>query len=68
MDLTDRLRQWGAAHAQARSAERAAARHADAPAEQRSAEARKLRQEADRLHSEIYRSLGLPDSARKAGR
>jgi len=58
MDLTERLKAWGAAHARARAAEcsaRDAAREADAPRLQR--EAKSLREQADRLHHDIYRDL-----------
>jgi len=59
MDLTERLRAWGAAHAQARSAESAAREGCDGAASTSlRSEARALRDRADRLHREIYRSLG----------
>jgi hypothetical protein len=63
MDVTEQLRAWGAAHAQARSAECAAQQApttAHAPELQRQAKA--LRERANELHREIYRSLD-----RKAG-
>ena len=58
MDITEQLKAWGAAHAQARAAERAAGQGGpkgqDAQAQR---EARSLREHADRLHREIYGSL-----------
>jgi hypothetical protein len=58
MDITEQLKAWGAAHAQARAAERAAGEGGptgqDADAQR---EARSLRERADRLHRDIYRSL-----------
>jgi len=54
MDMTEQLKAWGAAHAQARNAE-SAARQGRSPDLQR--EARSLRDRADRLHREIYDSL-----------
>lgn len=57
MDITEQLKAWGAAHAQARAAERAAARsHTNQNADAQR-EARSLREHADRLHRDIYRSL-----------
>jgi hypothetical protein len=58
MDITEQLKAWGAAHAQARAAERAARKAGNTghPGEMHS-EARVLRERADRLHREIYRSL-----------
>lgn len=54
MELTEKLRLWGAAHAAARKAENAAR---SAPAGGTQEEARVLRERADRLHGEIYREL-----------
>lgn len=58
MDITEELKAWGAAHAQARAAERAAVEGGptgqDAEAQR---EARSLRERADRLHRDIYQSL-----------
>ena len=58
MDVTEQLRAWGAAHAQARAAERSAqqaGRTDDSRDLQRKAKA--LRERADRLHRDIYRNL-----------
>ncbi len=57
MDLTDKLRQWGAVHAQARIAEQAAQRRGDGSRELHQ-QARSLREEADRLHRTIYGEIG----------
>lgn len=56
--MTDQLRAWGVAHAQARRAEEAALQneHGDAAAALRR-QARALREHADRLHREVYRNL-----------
>lgn len=58
MDITEQLKAWGAAHAQARAAERAAGEKGstgqDAEVQR---EARSLRERADRLHRDIYCSL-----------
>jgi uncharacterized protein Yka (UPF0111/DUF47 family) len=65
MELTDDLRAWGAAHAQARAAESRAlqaGRTNDASDLQR--EAKSLREQADRLHRDIYRSLDRRTSDR----
>jgi hypothetical protein len=62
MDLTEQLRAWGAAHAQARSAEAAARQAAEADdAHDLQRQAKSLRDRADRLHHEIYHSLGRRD-------
>ena len=61
MDVTEQLRAWGAAHAQARRAEHAARQ--DGNAESAAAlrrQAKSLRERADRLHREVYLSLGRP--------
>ena len=55
MDMTEKLSTWGATHAAARDAERAAQRQGGSTAERLRAEARALRERADRLHSEILR-------------
>lgn len=57
MDMTDKLRQWGDVHAKARDAERAAARPGG-DARELDQQARRLREEADRLHRAIYGELG----------
>ena len=65
MDFTERLRAWGVAHAQARGAERAAGQQADAErSDTLRRQAQSLREQADRLHREIYRSLDRPDGGR----
>lgn len=51
----DQLSHWGAVHAAAKDAERNAARQDGPTAERLKAEARLLRERADRLHSEIVR-------------
>jgi hypothetical protein len=58
MELTERLRAWGTAHAQALSAEQVARQRAQIPgAPDLEREAKVLRERADRLHGEIYRDL-----------
>lgn len=58
MDITEQLKAWGAAHAQARAAERAAGeRSANGHDTEAQHEARALREHADRLHRDIYGSL-----------
>lgn len=58
MDMVDKLRQWGVAHAEARHAEHDMAREgAGAPADLRR-RAAQLRERADRLHGEVYGELG----------
>jgi hypothetical protein len=58
MDITEQLKAWGAAHAQARAAERAAAEGGPTGHDTEvQREARSLRERADRLHHDIYRSL-----------
>ena len=56
--MTEQLRAWGAAHARARTAE-CAARQAPTPAHspELQREAQALRERANALHREIYRSL-----------
>lgn len=59
MNLTEQLKAWGHAHAQARRAEHAAqqdGRHPESRELRRQAQF--LRDEADRLHREIYHGLG----------
>lgn len=60
MDLMEKLSTWGATHAAARDAERAAARKDGADAQRLRHEARALRERADRLHSEILRPAERP--------
>jgi hypothetical protein len=58
MDITEQLKAWGAAHAQARAAEHAAGQGGPTGQDARAQhEARALREHADRLHRDIYRSL-----------
>lgn len=61
MNLTEKLKLWGTAHAEARAAERAAAQQRDAGGTQLDHDARRKRDQADRLHGEIYRELGRAD-------
>jgi hypothetical protein len=59
MNSTEQLRAWGVAHAEARRAEAAARENGhgeDGGDLQR--QARLLRDRADRLHREVYHSLG----------
>lgn len=58
MDTTEKLSLWGAIHAEARQAARAAEREMGPSAAERQREARALRERADRLHREIYGELG----------
>jgi len=64
MNLTEQLRLWGTTHAAARAAEHAAARGEGAPALE--SEARRLREHANRLHGQIYSSIGNRSSQREA--
>ena len=58
MDVTEQLRAWGAAHAQARAAERTAQQPERAhESRDLQRDAKALRERADRLHRDIYRSL-----------
>jgi len=57
MQSTEKLSQWGVAHAAARDAERAAAQQTGEPADRLRREARLLRERADRLHREVYIEL-----------
>jgi hypothetical protein len=58
MDVTEQLRAWGAAHAEARAAERSAQQAGPADrAGDLQRQAKTLRERADRLHRDIYRSL-----------
>lgn len=61
MDFPDKLRAWGATHTQARALERAAARQPGAGGKDLAQEARTLREQADRLHREIYSEIGRRD-------
>ncbi|TFZ08756.1 hypothetical protein [Ramlibacter humi] len=56
MDWTEKIREWGAANADARERERAA-RQQPASQELESA-ARRSREQADRLHREVYAAIG----------
>ena len=58
MDMHEQLRRWGAVHAQARDAEQAASRSGNT-ARELEQQARRLREEADRLHRTIYGELGI---------
>lgn len=55
---THKLSLWGAAHAAARDAERAAAQEAGQARDELRHRARVLRERADRLHREAYLELG----------
>lgn len=57
MDILNKLSQWGAVHAAARQAERAAADAAAPDADARRRDALHLRERADSLHREVYRDL-----------
>lgn len=63
MELTERLRQWGSAHSAARAAERTAGRHASSDSEAHR-EAKALREQADRMHREIYMEIERPRQQR----
>lgn len=63
MDLTEKLRVWGAVHAQARNAREAVARTGAPSQQEAQRRAQLLQQQADRLHREIYAQIG-----RKLGR
>ena len=66
MNVMQKLSLWGAMHAAARDAAKAAEKHDDcSDVEARRREAQVLRERADRLHREIYRELGShrPQSA-----
>jgi hypothetical protein len=58
MQLTEKLRVWGSAHAAARAAERAAAQQATSTDHDLRREAQLLRERANRLHREIYSEIG----------
>jgi hypothetical protein len=58
MDWTEHLRAWGLAHAEARKAESAAREGGNAvDSGDLRRQAQSLRDRADRLHHEVYRSL-----------
>jgi hypothetical protein len=59
MDITEKLGLWGTTHAQARNLE-SAARQAGGRDERLEEQAQQLRQQADRLHREIYDEIGRP--------
>lgn len=58
MDLTDKLRTWGATHAQARIARQQSAAQRGGESSDLHEKARDLQQRADALHREIYGQLG----------
>ena len=68
MKSTEKLSQWGVAHAAARDAERAAAQQNGESSERLRREARLLRERADRLHREVYVELGRRRSVDAAGK
>ena len=57
MDQVEQLQRWGAVHGAAREAEQQAARQGEAGHTLRD-RAKKLREQADRLHAEIYGQIG----------
>jgi len=65
MKLTEKLSLWGATHAAARDAERAAAQSGGEDLRRR---ASALREHADRLHREVYMELGPSRKAEPAAR
>ena len=58
MDLTEKLRVWGAVHAQARGAREALARTGAPSQQEAQRRAHLLQQRADHLHREIYAQIG----------
>jgi len=64
MNITEQLRLWGKTHSAARAAEHAAARE-EGDSRSLQNEARRLREHADRLHGEIYSSLGTSRGQRR---
>ena len=57
MNQVEQLQRWGAVHGAAREAERQAALQGDAGHRLRE-RAKQLREQADRLHAEIYGQIG----------
>ena len=57
MNQVEQLQRWGAAHGAAREAELQAAQQGEAGQPHRD-RARRLREQADRLHAEIYGQIG----------
>jgi hypothetical protein len=58
MDWTHKLRLWGSTYAAARAAERAAAQQSSSTRADLQREAQRLRENANRLHGEIYSEIG----------
>lgn len=58
MNMTEKIALWGATHAAARDAERAASQHAGASGEALRREAQRLRERADSLHREVCTTPG----------
>ena len=58
MDLTEKLRVWGAVHAQARCAREALAQAGAGSLQEAKNQAQLLQQHADRLHRQIYSQIG----------
>ncbi|MBL0420054.1 hypothetical protein JI739_06805 [Ramlibacter sp. AW1] len=56
--LTQKLREWSAAHAEARKAEHAFSQQQRGAPTDLQDRARQLRQQADRLHRQIYDQIG----------
>ena len=57
MNQVEQLQRWGAVHGAAREAERQAAQQGEAGQPLRD-RAKRLREQADRLHAEIYGQIG----------
>jgi hypothetical protein len=71
MNQVEQLQRWGAVHGAAREAERQAAQQGPSAGHPLRERAKKLREQADRLHAEIYGQIGRraeregPASARR---
>ncbi|MEJ7929828.1 hypothetical protein WG922_07580 [Ramlibacter sp. AN1015] len=63
LDLTDKLRAWGATHAQARMTRAAAAVQRDGASQALHEKASALEQRANALHREIYGQLDFKQRA-----
>lgn len=64
MELTEKLRVWGSAHAAARAAEeRAIAQQAAGGDHELRRNAQQLREHANRLHRQIYAEIGRTPQA-----
>ena len=58
MNQVEQLQRWGAAHGAARDAERQAALEGGDARKNLQQQARALREQADRMHAEIYGQIG----------